>query len=189
MTVGTGALRDVTLITVACDGCDADRLQQSAGVPCRPQVWCPFLQQAICCASELMAPSTHVAHVDPQRATRARVAKTCRRQERIPTIVRRARMAVNQPPPTDGDREQRRTGFGEGQPNDPALEQRHGDRARVEGRALSDQSRCPLAAPCRRIDENSREDCNKSRAASRLGITRTQLYIRLRKCGLQPRAS
>lgn len=54
----------VACFTTAVSGASAAVLQQSAGVPCGPQRFCPALQHIICAWREAVAPTTHVATPD-----------------------------------------------------------------------------------------------------------------------------
>ena len=59
----------VACFTTAVSGASAAVLQQSAGVPCGPQRFCPALQHIICAWREAVAPTTHVASPDVMSPT------------------------------------------------------------------------------------------------------------------------
>jgi hypothetical protein len=91
-----GALTDEALTIVPWDStCGPDCLQQSEALSFIGQSSWPALQQAICCVTVAVAPSTHVAHVEVRTATTTSSEASARLQRTIVSIVCRGERRVN----------------------------------------------------------------------------------------------
>ena len=91
-----GALTDEALTIVPWNStCGPDCLQQSEALSFIGQSSWPALQQAICCVTVAVAPSTHVAHVEVRTATTTSSEASARLQRTIVSILRRWARRVN----------------------------------------------------------------------------------------------
>ncbi len=84
----------VACFTTAVSGASAAVLQQSAGVPCGPQRFCPALQHIIRAWTDAVAPTTHVTTPDVSSSTITRQT-TADLHSRIMAIVDPAGAFVN----------------------------------------------------------------------------------------------